>query len=191
MLYQFKITLLGIEPSIWRRIQVQDCTLDKLHEHIQTVMGWTNSHLHQFNIEGRRYGDPELFEENFEEWNMVDSTITKISKVLPADGKRFAFEYEYDFGDGWEHEILFEGHPPLETGKKYPLCLEGERACPPEDVGGIGGYQSFLAKISDPNHKERKSLLRWCGGKFSPEKFNAVQATKAMKKGLPDWRSMK
>jgi hypothetical protein len=138
-LYQFKITLLETKPPIWRRIQVQDCTLDKLHEHIQTAMGWTNSHLHQFEIKGQRYGDPELLDDGFDDFECVDSTTTMVSEILPKTGKRFAFRYEYDFGDGWEHEILFEGSPAVDLKAKYPLCLEGARACPPEDCGGVVG----------------------------------------------------
>ena len=118
--FQFKITLQGIAPPIWRRIQTKDCTLDKLHEHIQTAMGWTNSHLHQFEIDGELYGDPMLMEDNFEEMDYKDSTSTRLSKILPKDGKRFRFKYEYDFGDGWEHEILFEGLLPAEKGIRYP-----------------------------------------------------------------------
>ncbi len=186
-LFQLKITLLDIKPPIWRRIQVQDCTLDKLHEHIQTAMGWTNSHLHQFEIDGERYGDLELLDDGFEDFECIDSTRTMISKIMPKTGK-LAFKYEYDFGDGWEHEILFEGYPPLEKGKKYPLCLEGERACPPEDVGGIGGYEDFLESISDPKHEEHTSFLNWCGGSFSPDEFDPTHATRRMVKGLPDWR---
>ena len=77
-----------------------------------------------------------------------------------------------------------------EKGKKYPLCLEGERACPPEDVGGVSGYDDFLAAIGDPKHEEHRNLLRWCGGKFSPDEFDPAKATGEMKKGLPDWRKM-
>ena len=187
-LFQLKITLLGIAPPIWRRIQVRDCTLDKLHEHIQTAMGWTNSHLHQFEIEGERYGDLELLDDGFEDFECIDSTKTIVSEIVPKTGRRFAFKYEYDFGDGWEHEILFEGCPPLEKGKKYPLCVEGERACPPEDDGGVGGYQEFLAAISDPKHEEHVSFLEWCGGSFLPDQFNPTQSTRRMAKGLPDWR---
>ena len=131
-IYQFRITLRRSKPPIWRRIQVADCTLDKLHEHIQTAMGWTNSHLHQFEIKGKRYGDPELIVDGFDDSNCVDSTRTRISKILPKTGKRFSFTYEYDFGDGWDHEILFEGCPQKEPRKKYPLCIEGERACLPD-----------------------------------------------------------
>ncbi len=190
ILYQFKITLLECSPPIWRRIQVQDCTLNKLHEHIQTAMGWTNSHLHQFEIKGERYGDPELLDDGFEDFECEDSTATMVSEIIPKSGKRFAFKYEYDFGDSWEHEIMFEGRPEPEKGKKYPLCIEGERACPPEDVGGVWGYQEFLAAIADPDHEEHEHFLEWCGGSFSPDKFDPKQATKEMKKGLPDWRSM-
>ena len=189
-IFQFKITLLGIEPPIWRRIQTKDCTLDKLHEHIQTAMGWTNSHLHQFKIDGVTYGDPQLLMEGFEdETPPVNSLRTKISKVMPEGGKRFSFQYEYDFGDGWEHEIVFEGFPPAEKGVRYPLCVEGERACPPEDVGGIYGYQDFVKAISNRRHKRHKELLEW-SGPFDPEKFDAEAATKEMRKGLPDWREM-
>jgi len=190
-LFQFKITLLGIKPPIWRRIQVQDCTLDKLHEHIQTSMGWTNSHLHQFEIKGKRFGDPELLNDGFEDFKCVDSTKTLLSEVLPKTGKRFAFKYEYDFGDGWIHEVLFEGHPTVYPKAKYPLCLEGQRACPPEDCGGIGGYDHFLEAIADPLHEEHESMLEWAGGYFDPAAFDAIATTKVMRKGLPDWRSMR
>jgi hypothetical protein len=188
VVYQFKITLLGSNPPIWRRIQVADGTLDKLHEHIQTAMGWTNSHLHHFQIGKQLFGDPLLMEENMEEFNYKDSTDTKISQIVPRTGKRFSLGYEYDFGDGWEHEILFEGCPPQEPGKKYPLCLEGERACPPEDVGGIWGYATLLEALADRKHEQHREFVEWCG-KFDAEKFDARQATKAMNKGLPDWRS--
>src|SRR4029078_6449558 len=107
--FQLKIALREFKPLIWRRIQVEDCTLDKLHERIQTAMGWTNSHLHHFKVGDQFYGDPWLMDENFDEFGYKDSTATRISAVLPRSGKRFRFEYEYDFGDGWWHEILFEG----------------------------------------------------------------------------------
>lgn len=188
-LYQFKITLLEAQPPIWRRIQVKDSSLDKLHEHIQTAMGWTNSHLHQFEIDGERYGDPELLDDGFEDFECVDSTVTKISEIIPKDRKRFRFLYEYDFGDGWEHEVLFEGYRKAEKGGRYPLCVEGERNCPPEDVGGVWGYAEFLEAINDPKHEEHDEMLEWAG-KFDPEEFDAGKTTKAMRRGLPDWRQM-
>jgi hypothetical protein len=190
IIYQFKITLKEIQPPIWRRIQVKDCTLDKLHEHIQTAMGWTNSHLHQFEIGGVRYGDPALLCEGWEdEEQPVNSLKTKVSMIIPANGKRFSFDYKYDFGDGWEHEIHFEGCFQAEKGTRYPLCVEGERACPPEDVGGICGYREYLEAMANPKHEEHESYMEW-SGPFDPEKFDAKAATKEMRKGLPDWREM-
>ena len=186
-LYQFKITLLESQPPIWRRIQVKNCTLDNLHEHIQTAMGWTNSHLHQFEISGERYGDPELLDDGFEDFECVDSTVTKIREIIPKDGKRFQFTYEYDFGDDWHHEVLFEGCLRAEKGGRYPVCVEGERACPPEDVGGVRGYAEFLEAIADPKHEEHDRMLEWAGD-FDPEEFDAGKTTKAMRRGLPDWR---
>lgn len=188
-IFQFKITMLDTNPPIWRRIQVADCTLDKLHEHIQTAMGWTNSHLHQFEIKGKRYGDPELLDDDFEDFVCIDSTRTMLSKLLPKSGKRFAFTYEYDFGDDWQHEVLFEGSPSVDPKAKYPLCLEGERACPPEDCGGVWGYAEFLEARADPKHEQHEDFKEWHGS-FDPEKFDAKRATKRMKQGLPDWRQM-
>jgi hypothetical protein len=188
--YQFRITLLDTRPPIWRRIQVKDCTLDKLHEHIQTAVGWTNSHLHHFKVKDQLYGDPMLLQENFEDLEYKDSTTTRISDIVPKTGRRFRFQYEYDFGDSWDHEVLFEGVVRADPKAKYPLCLEGERACPPEDCGGTWGYADFVEAIQNPDHERHEELLEWVGGSFDPEEFDPVKATKAMRKGLPDWRSV-
>lgn len=186
-LYQFKITLLDSPTPIWRRIQVKDSTLDKLHERIQTAMGWTNSHLHLFKIDGENYGDPDLLNDGFENFECIDSTVTKISEIVPKAGKRFQFVYEYDFGDSWQHEVLFEGCLKAEKGSRYPLCVEGERKCPPEDVGGVSGYSRFLEAIANPNHERHDELVEWAGD-FDPEEFDSLKATNVMRRGLPDWR---
>ncbi len=188
--YQFKITLKEIEPPIWRRIQTRDCTLDKLHERIQTAMGWTNSHLHRFEVNGVVHGDPELLYEGWEDEELpVDSLETRISQIVPKDGKQFRFDYEYDFGDGWEHEVLFEGCLRAEKGVRYPLCVEGERACPPEDAGGPYGYDEYLEAMADPEHEGWEEMSDW-RGPFRPEHFDDQATTKAMRRGLPNWRKM-
>jgi len=189
-LYQFKITLLGIDPPIWRRIQTRNCSIDKLHEHIQCAMGWTNSHLHRFEILGMVYGDPVLLCDDPECFVGTNSLETKISEVVPPSGIRFRFSYEYDFGDRWRHDVLFEGCLTASAGVRYPLCLEGERACPPEDVGGLGGYEEFLEAISEPCHEEHEEWRQWAGSDFDPTHFDPVSATKAMQRGLPDWRRL-
>lgn len=186
--YQLKVTLLGCAPPIWRRIQVADCTLDKLHEHIQTAMGWTNSHMHHFLINNKRYGDPRFMLDNFDDLDYADSTTTMLSEIVPENSQTFRFGYEYDFGDSWEHEILFEGRLPADPDQRYPLCLEGARACPPEDVGGVWGYADFLEAIGDPDHEDHEDMKNWIGGRFDPEGFNPKAVTRRMKQDLPDWR---
>ncbi|QGQ25740.1 plasmid pRiA4b ORF-3 family protein [Gimesia benthica] len=184
------MTQLGIEPQIRRRNQVQECTLDILHEHIQTAMGWDNMHLYQFEIKGERYGNPDLLDDGFGDFVCFDSTATILNQILPRTDKRFSFKYEYDFGDGWKHEVLFEGQPPLEKNKKYPFCLEGEQACPPEDIGGVWGYVDFLEALADSKHERHEEFMEW-GGPFEPNAFDPKQATREMKKGLPDWIVMR
>lgn len=153
-------------------------------------MGWMNSHLHDFEIGEDLYGDPDLMEEDFEYRGYRDSRTTYLSEVFPTGSRRLCFLYSYDFGDDWSHEIVFEGCPARDLERTYPLCLEGERACPPEDVGGLGGYADFVDAIQDPNHEEHERLLEWVGGQFDPEKFDPTESTENMKQGLPDWRNM-
>ena len=152
-------------------------------------MGWTNSHLHQFHIDDKRCGDPALLEDGHEGFDGVDSTQTLISEVVPRNGAPFRFVYEYDFGDGWRHEVQYEGSPQPQSGVEYPLCVEGERACPPEDVGGTTGYAEYVEALGDPTHERYEELLLW-NGAFKPEAFNPRRATQAMQEGLPDWRTM-
>ena len=131
--YQLKIMLKEVEPAVWRRIQVRrQVRLDRLHLIIQAAMGWTNSHLHEFLIKGQRYRAFEQFYEDIDEPGMNDEEEFRLKKIVD---ERDVFEYEYDFGDCWEHEIVVEKVIEPEAGVKYPRCLDGERACPPEDCG--------------------------------------------------------
>ncbi len=186
-IYQFRIALLDAEPAVWRRIQVRNETLDRLHVHIQTAMGWTNSHLHEFDINGERYGDPLLLDDGFEDFHCVNTRTSYVSDIVPDSGERFRFTYEYDFGDAWLHEVLFEGCLKSTPSERYPLCVEGAGACPPEDVGGITGYSEFLAVIADPDHEQHAIYCEWAGS-FDPQAFDARRTTSRMRRGLPDWR---
>ncbi len=185
-LFQFKITLVGSKPPIWRRVQTKDCTLADLHELIQAAMGWEDCHLHQFVIDGVRYGPPSPGALDFG-LGMKDESQVRLSQLLPKTGKAFRIKYEYDFGEGWLHQILFEGYRPVEQGMKYPLCLEGARSCPPEDVGGVGGYEEFLEALADPKHERHDELLEW-SGPFDPGKFDPKEATKEIRQGLRNSR---
>jgi hypothetical protein len=169
-IYQFRVTLKDSDPPIWRRIQVPDCTLGQLHEILQVVMGWEESHLHQFIIRGAYYGpqDPDHTDWDMETHDEEELPISQIVKM----GRKTRFTYEYDFGDSWQHEIVLEKTLEPEPDVGYPRCVEGERACPPEDCGGVWGYAEFLEAIADPKHESHEDMLEWIGGKFDPEKFD-------------------
>ena len=185
--YQFKITLRHSQPPIWRRILLADCNLYVLHEHIQSAMGWQSEHLHCFRINKKLYTDIEFTPESFDDSGYNDSLPVKLSDFLPGGRKTFKFEYEYDFGDSWEHDILFEKRVEVESPDELVVCLEGERACPPEDVGGIWGYYDFLEAIQDENHERHEDFLEWIEDSFDPEAFDAESATLEMRDG---WEMM-
>jgi hypothetical protein len=180
LLFQFKITLLDIKPPIWRRFQVPDCTLVEFHEYIQAAFGWENYHLHQFDINGVQYSPPALDGDDFD-MDFQDETDIFLNNVLPKSRRKARWIYEYDFGDGWRHEVVFEGFPPNDAKAKYPRCLEGERACPPEDCGGPWGYGDYLAAIADAENEQHEEMLEWRGS-FDSEAFDAKSATKQMRK---------
>lgn len=165
--YQLKVTLKDSKPPIWRRFQVRsDITFAKLHRIIQEVMGWFDGHLHQFIVGRIYYGvpDPDDLSE------MRDERKVRLDQILSMPGRKIV--YEYDFGDGWEHEIVLEKILSPDPKTRYPRCLDGARACPPEDCGGIYGYADFLEAIRDPNHEEHEEMLEWIGGEFDPEEFD-------------------
>ena len=185
-IYRFKLTLRDTDPAIWRRIETKDVTLEQLHELIQTAMGWTNSHLHQFEIAGSRYTDPRFMMDGFDDFGAVDYSGMRVSDLVSEHGAKLRMGYEYDFGDGWQHEVVLENATQSDPGIRYPRCIDGERACPPEDVGGVYGFADYVEGITDPNHSDHDVLLEW-GGPFAPAEFDATQATRRMKKGLPAW----
>ena len=177
-IYQLKITLKYIRPPIWRRVQVpSDITLARLNRIIQVAMGWYDSHLHQFIVGEKYYGVPSIDE--FSELELKDERRARLKEVLSKLKKKIV--YEYDFGDGWEHEILLEKILQPELGVRYPRCIGGARACPPEDCGGTGGYENLLAAIRDPRHEEHDEYLDWIGGEFDPEDFELAEFDTALR----------
>ncbi len=167
--YQIKVTLTGTHPPVWRRIQVPgNTTLLKLHDILQIVMGWEDYHLHMFTIEGSIFGDPA--DDEYGDLGTIDESRIKLNQVVYREGQRFS--YEYDFGDSWDHTLLVEKILPPQEGVRYPICLKGKRACPPEDVGGVWGYENFLEAIRNPDHDEHEEYLTWFGGEFDPEAFD-------------------
>lgn len=182
-IYRLKVALRGIRPSIWRRLEVPaDLTLFELHRVIQGAMGWTDSHLHQFLHRGTYYGAPDY------EFGMptVSERRTKLLDLLGQPRDRL--NYEYDFGDSWEHDVVLEAIIEPEPGARYPRVVAGKRACPPEDVGGYRGYAEFVAAVSDPNHEEHASMLDWVGGRFDRERFDLLVANDRIPKKRPSAR---
>lgn len=166
-----RIELLDVKPLIWRRFVVPaDTQLPKVHKIIQAVMGWDDEHLHQFSFGSGVYGVPS---DEFPDDRMLSEKGVRLSKAL---GSETEFEYEYDFGDGWRHRVVVEGIAKPDMLLTLPICLAGENACPPEDVGGVPGYTEFLEALADPRHAQHKDYRTWIGGIFDPAGFdvNAV-----------------
>ena len=167
-IYQIRVTLLRTAPPIWRRLLVSsDITLAELHDLLQLAMGWTNSHMHEFQFRGQCYGstDPEggLAEG-------IDERKVRLNQLLVRVGAKIV--YTYDFGDSWEHAVVLEKCLLVDPNMNYPACTAGRGACPPEDCGGVGGFYNLLEALQNPRHPEYQELLEWVGGDYNPEKFS-------------------
>ncbi|MBM3790946.1 MAG: plasmid pRiA4b ORF-3 family protein, partial [Acidobacteria bacterium] len=168
---QFRVALKGIEPEVWRRIVVPaKYSFWDLHVAIQDAMGWLDSHLHAFRIQNPETGESDqvgIPYDSFEDdEQFLPGWEVPIVQYFRAPGDRA--DYEYDFGDGWDHEVVLEEIASRIPRKRYPICLDGARACPPEDCGGVYGYKEMLAVLGDPAHEEHDSMVEWVGGKYNP-----------------------
>ncbi len=178
--YQLKVALQGVQPPVWRHFQAPgDYTLYDLHCALQIVMGWEECHLHEFVVGNDRY--TTFYDEDVDlaEGVMEDDEVT-LAQVAPNEGMKFA--YVYDFGDGWRHEVLVQKILEPDKEGAYPVCLGGERACPPEDCGGVPGYEEFLRAIRDPRHEEHDRMLQWAGGAFDPEAFDVKTVNRNLRR---------
>lgn len=166
--YQLKITLSDIIPSIWRRVEVPpDASLCRFAAVIIGAMGWHGGHLHQFRMGRNYYGLPNKNDLT----ETADEREVTLGDIVEKKGIK-TFIFEYDFGDGWEHAVVFEKAQEPQKGVKYPRCTAGGRNCPPEDCGGPPGYEDFLRVIGDPKHPEHDDMKKWAGGDFDPEAFD-------------------
>ena len=165
---QIKIELEGADPPIWRRVVVPDSiSLASLHLVIQVAMGWSNSHLHEFVVDGERYTE---FDEDILEGARDSAMVTLHDLGFDHGGRTVT--YVYDFGDDWRHVVTVETTSPAEVPEELPACVAGERACPPEDSGGIYGYEDLLEVLADPGHPEYREYLAWAGGAFDPDELD-------------------
>ena len=177
--YQLKVRLLHSQPPIWRRFQVESAvTLQRMHRILQVVMGWTDSHMHGFRVPqpGQRGARRQFLP--IEE---ADEKSTLLADLLrrPKDW----VTYEYDFGDGWEHEIVLDDVVAHSSAARYPIVLSGRGACPPDDVGGISGYYHFLEAITDPKHPDHEEMVEWGGEDFDPARFDVQSVNRSFHGG--------
>lgn len=174
-IFQFKIDLDDTEPTIWRRIQIEGgCTFWDLHVAIQNAMGWTDSNLHKFIViepvtESELNIGIQFERDNAYNEKVIAGWKVKVVDYLHSNRK---FIYIYDFDSNWEHTITLEKILDQKVSTNYPVCIGGARTCPPEDIGGVFGYEEFLSIIKDEDHLEYESMLMWCGGNFDPRYFD-------------------
>jgi hypothetical protein len=165
---QLRVVLEEVHPVVWRRLLVPGgVRLPRLHQMLQVALGWTDSHLHQFRV------GEVLWGMHFDDWpdeELDEATVT----VAGALGSARRFFYDYDFGDGWEHQVVVEDRWSGGRGLKHAVCLAGERSCPPEDVGGPPGYADLLRVLADPGDVEHEHLVSWSGGGFDPGRFDLI-----------------
>ncbi|WP_433130946.1 plasmid pRiA4b ORF-3 family protein [Micromonospora sp. CA-240977] len=178
-IFQLKMSLAGVRPPVWRRVLVPaGYTLDRLHRVAQHAMGWRDCHLHSFEIDAVQYGEPDPDGE----LALHDELDVRLDAVL---GKGSRFSYTYDFGDWWEHDLVVEDALTADPDERYPVCLDGDRACPPEGVGGPPGYQALLVALADegdPVDSRHATLRDWAGATFDPSRFDPDRATTLLRR---------
>jgi hypothetical protein len=182
-IYQLKVVLLDTEPPVWRLVQVPGhANLGWLHAVLQVAMGWTNSHLHLFSADGERYSDPGHNDDvAIDELKVRDEAEAGLMQIAPGAGARF--NYEYDFGDSWNHEITVAKILPHDTAiASTAICLDGARSCPPEDSGGTWGYANLLEVLKNPKHPEHKSMKEWLDRTFDAETFDVAKTNLWLRK---------
>jgi len=181
IVWRVKITLLGVEPAVWRTILVRpDTTLAQFHRYVQAAMGWQESHLYLFQIGGREYGVPSDFDQKV--FDARRYTLARLIAEVPA-----GFAYVYDFGDHWVHRIDIEATEDAAYRKQYPICVDGAGDCPPEDCGGPPGYRNLKNALADSSHPEHGELREWVeliqyGRQFSVQR--ATWTMRDMQRGL-------
>jgi hypothetical protein len=172
--YRIKITLGDLNPSVWRCVEIEECSLELLHLVIQDAMGWHNYHLYEFRIDGQAYSNPVTLEDD-------QQSAAKVTVGELAAKQQMQFQYIYDFRANWEHTVEIEQVSPHDDGTHYPRVVAGERACPPEDCGGINRFAKYLQAWDDPDHPSYEDAWDILGGKFDPAAFDAEAVTERWK----------
>jgi len=179
-IYQIKVTLLGTKPPIWRRLLVPaSMTLAKLHDVLQTAMGWAGGHMHEFRTADRHFGIPDP-EDRSMGMQVENERSIRLSSVLRSAGTKLI--YTYDFGDNWEHAVVLERLLPaqLSLDLEYPICIDGKLAGPPDDCGGIPGYYELIEALADPEHDRHEEISEWISDGFDPQAFSVENVNRML-----------
>jgi len=177
-IYQLKVTLLGTKPPIWRRLLVPvDMTFAQLQGVLHNAMGWEGGHMHEFSVGERRIGWPDPEARFMGMPPLENDRVVRLCGVLDRVGSKVI--YTYDFGDSWEHSIALEKRLPVDPKIAYPVCTDGQLACPPEDCGGIPGYYDLVEALSDPSHERHEEMLDWIG-EYDPQAFSVESVNRLL-----------
>ena len=170
-----RVSLRYVEPEVWRRVVVvSEMPLSKFATALERAMGWEGYHLHLFDVGGVLFGVPGEDADY-----LIDEKAAKVTHLLPRE--QSSLRWDYDFGDGWEHDVVVEAIEPLNPKTKNPVVLDGARACPPEDVGGPGGYEELLRVLNDPTDEEHEHMVSWAPEGFDPAVFDLVAANRRLR----------
>ncbi len=174
--HTLRIELFRVEPTVWRRFVVPSETkLPKLNRLLEAVMGWEGYHLHMFEIADLRIGQPDEDDDD-----VIDERRITLKQLLPRVGGQM--RWAYDFGDNWQHDVAVEAIEEPSPDARYPMCTAGDRACPPEDCGGVGGYKDFRVALADPAHPEHEHLREWARAGFDADAFDQMAVTKRLRR---------
>lgn len=179
LIYRVHVSLIDIEPPIWRSIELSSqTTLKQFHRILQIAMGWENCHLHEFIVDDQRYGVPDPDYDNPSE--VIAEGRVRLAEVLPAPGA--SIFYKYDFGDYWQHAVRLDSAVSAEPETEYPRVADGARHCPPEDCGGTSGYADLMEILMDPTHEEYEHMREWTGKDFYAEEFSISKVNKRLRR---------
>ena len=170
-----RVSLRYVEPEVWRRVVVvSEMPLPKFATALEQAMGWDSTHLHLFDVGGVLFGNTD-----HDAPHLINEKVARVSHLLPR--VESSLRWDYDFGDGWEHDVVVEAIEPLNPKTKYPVVLDGAGACPPEDVGGPGGYEDLLRVLSDSTDEEHEHMREWTPKGFDPSAFDVVAANRRLR----------
>jgi hypothetical protein len=173
--YVLRVSLRDVKPEVWRRLAVRsETSLPKFAQILERVMGWEGYHLHMFDVGGVLFGDPDEDADY-----VINERSATVRHVLPRVGS--ALKWDYDFGDSWQHDVVVEAIDEPKETTRYPICIDGACACPPEDCGGTTGYKDLVRILANPRDREHARMVEWAPDGFDPAAFDLTAANRRLR----------